>query len=107
VRGGSIKSLNGLERRVTEYRLLFHKEAGERPIEFPRIHGSDHLAEFLTDKLEQASATVNRLLDELESGHGATVCIRNLAFDVAELNAKERILSRNFWQSAKSLVLIP
>jgi len=88
----TIKSMSGLERRVSEYRLLFHKDAGERPIEFPRIHGSDQLADFLADKLEQPTATVNRLLDELESGHGVTVCIRKLAFDATELKAISRQL---------------
>src|SRR5438046_149033 len=88
----TIKSMSGLERRVPEYRLLFHKAAGERPIEFPRIHGSDELAEFLTDELEQPSATVDRVMKELEATHGATSCIRSLPFDIAELKAISRQL---------------
>jgi len=100
----TIKSMSGLERWIPEYRLLFHKDAGERPIEFPRIHGSDQLREFLADKLGQPSATVDRLLAELETTHGATACIRNLPFDAVELKAIARELEAEQRQNSPTPV---
>jgi len=88
----TIKAMPGLERRVPEYRILFSAQPGERPID-TRVLGLEQLRDFLADKLEQPTATVDRVISELEaSHHGPTSCIRNLPFDVAELRAIAREL---------------